>query len=157
MAEPRIFVNIAAYRDTECQWTVKDLFDKARAPERIFVGLCWQVVAAEDQDCFLVPSPRPEQTRSVTFDANKSLGACWARHHAETLWQGEEYHLQIDSHMRFAAGWDDRVLAQLARCAAPKPVLSSYPPGYTPPDDRHDEVIIVSHAAEFLESGLIRV
>jgi hypothetical protein len=157
MAEPRIFVNIAAYRDTECQWTVKDLFEKARAPERIFVGLCWQFVPAEDQDCFLVPSPRPEQTRIVEFDANKSLGACWARHHAEKLWQGEEYYLQIDSHMRFPPGWDDRAIAQLARCASAKPVLSSYPPGYTPPNDLHKEAIIVSHAAEFLESGLIRV
>ena len=110
MSEPRIFVNIAAYRDTECQWTVKDLFEKARAPERIFVGLCWQFVPEEDQDCFLVPSPRPEQTRIVEFDANKSLGACWARHHAEKLWQGEEYYLQIDSHMRFAPDWDDRLL-----------------------------------------------
>jgi len=69
VSEPRIFVNIAAYRDTECQWTVKDLFEKARAPERIFVGLCWQFVPEEDQDCFLVPSPRPEQTRIVEFDA----------------------------------------------------------------------------------------
>jgi hypothetical protein len=157
MAEPRIFVNIASYRDTECQWTVKDLFEKARAPERIFVGVVWQVVAEEDQDCFLVPSPRPDQTRSVTVDANKSLGACWARHHAEKLWQGEEYCLQIDSHMRFAAGWDDRVLAELARCASAKPVLSSYPPGYTPPDDLTPEAIIISHAAEFQDNGLVRI
>jgi hypothetical protein len=157
MAEPRIFVNIAAYRDTECQWTVKDLFEKARAPERVLVGLCWQFVEAEDKDCFLVPSPRPDQTRTVAFDAHHSLGACWARHHAETLWQGEDYCLQIDSHMRFAPGWDDRALAELARCPAPKPVLSSYPPAYTPPDALTGEAIIISHAAEFQDNGLVRV
>src|SRR4051812_21937399 len=88
VAEPRIFVNIASYRDTECQWTVKDLFDKARDPERVFVGLCWQFVPEEDQDCFQVET-RPEQCRVVEFHARQGLGACWARHHAEKLWRGE--------------------------------------------------------------------
>src|SRR5260221_13345699 len=53
-ALPRIFVSIASYRDTECQWTVKDLFEKARHPERVFAGICWQFIAAEDADCFEV-------------------------------------------------------------------------------------------------------
>ena len=36
---PKIFVQIASYRDRECQYTVKDLFDKATHPERLSVGV----------------------------------------------------------------------------------------------------------------------
>ena len=35
--EPRIFVSIAAYRDPELQLTLRSLFARAAAPERISV------------------------------------------------------------------------------------------------------------------------
>ena len=37
-----IFVQIASYRDPELQWTIKDLFDKAKRPENIF-GLSYKL------------------------------------------------------------------------------------------------------------------
>lgn len=37
--EDTIFVQIASYRDSELQWTLKDLFEKAKRPENIFVGI----------------------------------------------------------------------------------------------------------------------
>lgn len=43
-----IFVSIAAYRDPECQWTLRDLFKQADAPELVHVGVVWQVDAVED-------------------------------------------------------------------------------------------------------------
>ena len=43
MKHKTIFVQIASYRDPECQWTVKDLFDKADHPERVYVGIFWQI------------------------------------------------------------------------------------------------------------------
>ena len=39
--EASIFVSICSYRDSECQHTVKDLFDKAAYPGRISLGICW--------------------------------------------------------------------------------------------------------------------
>jgi len=39
----RIFVSIAAYRDPECAWTLRDLFLKAAHPEHVFAGVVWQV------------------------------------------------------------------------------------------------------------------
>ena len=62
----RIFVQIASYRDRECQWTVKDLFEKARHPDRVFVGICWQTFPDLDEDCFEVET-RPEQVRTLQF------------------------------------------------------------------------------------------
>jgi hypothetical protein len=133
MSQSRIFVHIPSYRDRECQWTVKDMFEKARHPERVFVGICWQTVPEEDADCFLVET-RPEQVRAAHFHISEARGLGWARQHATRFWQGEEYSLQIDSHMRFVPDWDEKMLAMLAACDSPDPVLTGYPPGYTPPD-----------------------
>ena len=134
---PRIFVHIPSYRDRECQWTVKDLFEKARFPDRIFVGICWQTLPDEDQDCFLVQA-RPEQVRVLHFHIREAKGLGWARQHARSLFRGEEYSLQIDSHMRFVPDWDERMLQMLAACDSPDPVLTIYPPAYTPPDRLSD-------------------
>lgn len=138
---PRIFVNIASYRDTECQWTVKDLFDKAADPDRVFVGICWQFVPGEDDDCFQVET-RPDQVRVAEFLAKESRGVCWARHHSQKLWDGEEYTLQIDSHMRFVPEWDRVALDMLAECPSEKPILSTYPIPYVPPDALSDDAVV---------------
>jgi len=129
-----IFVSIASYRDPECQWTVKDLFAKAKYPDRVFVGVCWQFIASEDQDCFAIET-RAEQVRRVDFDALESKGACWAKVQAMSLWQGEDYILNIDSHMRFAQDWDEQMIAMLDSCPSKKAILSTYPAAYTPPNN----------------------
>ena len=130
-ARPSIFVNIASYRDPECQWTLADLFAKARHPERVFVGICWQFVPEQDQHCFLV-RPRPEQVRVVEVHADHGRGTCWARAQAYQLWRGEDYVLQIDAHSRFVADWDEVLLATLAECPSPRPILSAFLSGYDP-------------------------
>ena len=55
---PRIFVSIASYRDTECQWPVKSLFERARPPERVFAGTCW----------FRIPWPFTRSGEPATVD-----------------------------------------------------------------------------------------
>jgi hypothetical protein len=151
---PRIFVSIASYRDTECQWTVKDLFEKASKPERVFVGLCWQFIREEDADCFLVRT-RPDQCRSIEVDARESRGVCWARAQIQSLWQGEEYVLQIDAHSRFAQGWDELLLADLLACPTPRAVLSTYPATYVPPDKLGKDLIALITPKEFDHRGVM--
>ena len=129
---PRIFVQIASYRDPECQWTVKDLFEKAKDPGRVFVGICWQHDPEEDKAFFEVTT-RPDQVRTALFHWKESQGVCWARRQTQLLWEGEEYTLMIDSHMRFEFDWDERLIEDLAMCDSPKPVISNYPAAFTPP------------------------
>ena len=128
-----IFVQIASYRDPECQWTVKDLFEKASNPERISVGICWQFDPERDQACFQQKT-RPNQVRSIDVHIQDSKGVCWARRQTQTLWDGEEYTLVIDSHMRFAPDWDTQIIKQLTECASDKPLISCNPASYTPPN-----------------------
>lgn len=134
-SQPTIFVQIAAYRDVECQWTIKDLYEKAAHPERINVGVCWQVHKTEDADCFEIASPYPKNTMNLMVDIQRSKGVCWARHRAQSLYDGEDYVLMIDSHMRFIPNWDLAIREQLKACKSEKPFLSCYPPGYTPPNN----------------------
>jgi peroxiredoxin len=154
---PTIFVQIASYRDPECQWTVWDLFSKADRPDLITIGICWQYDPYRDMDCFTAPSPRPAQTKIVTTLPWKSEGVCWARAQAQTLFGDQDYVLMIDSHMRFIKGWDTALIAELARCGSEKPFLSNYPPGYKPPDFLEpDPRFIVLRAKPFNDQGDIR-
>lgn len=155
---PRIFVQIASYRDRECQWTVRDLFAKARIPERVFVGICWQFDAASDADCFLVET-RPQQVRRVDFRIEQAQGLGWARAQAQALWRGEEYTLQIDSHMRFVEHWDERMLEEWSACPSRKPVLTVYPPSYWPPNELQEldaKVAFVQGVERFSPSGVLQ-
>ena len=152
--EARIFVQIPSYRDPECPWTVRDLFEKAEHPRRVFVGICRQYGPEEDGFGF---AARPGQVRIRDVPIAKSKGVCWARQQVQELWQGEEYALQIDSHMRFAEHWDSRMIALLERCGSTKPVLSTYPLGYTPPDRLADPAIPLIVAKEFNDKGILKL
>lgn len=157
MALPRIFVSIAAYRDPETPHTLRDLFAKAAHPERIFAGVLWQVVPGEDDDCIEIPaSVMPAQVRGLQVHPRESMGACWARHRILTELRGEEeFVLQIDSHMRFVQGWDEKLLAMWSLCGSARAVLSTYPVAYTPPDVLGDPVIPVMTATKFNHRGVL--
>jgi peroxiredoxin len=154
---PTIFVQIASYRDPECQWTVKDLFEKAEHPEQVTVGICAQCDPELDKDCFVVPSPRPAQTKMINVRPHESEGVCWARAKTQELFEDQDYVLMIDSHMRFIQNWDTELIAELKRCGSPKSFLSTYPPGYKPPNDlEKNPKPIVMRAKPFTPQGDIR-
>lgn len=73
--------------------------------------------------------------RNKWFHAKDSMGLTWARSQAQQLYDGEEFVLQIDSHMRFAKGWDTKIISMLEKCPSNKPVMSHLPAVYTPPYD----------------------
>jgi Rps23 Pro-64 3,4-dihydroxylase Tpa1-like proline 4-hydroxylase len=154
-AQPRIFVNIASYRDPDCQWTVKDMFEKAANPDRVFAGICWQFVKGEDDMCFKEPYPRPKQVRVHEMDARESKGVCYARSLVQKLWKDEEFTLQIDSHMRFEPGWDESLFEMWRQCESEKAILTCYPPGFTPPDKLQREWVFGMAAKEFDQYGIL--
>jgi len=152
---PRIFVSIAAYRDRDCANTIRDLFDKARWPDRVFVGLCWQFRSPDDDDYRPIPIRR-RQCRMIKVGYDRSEGVGWARQQAHSLWRGEDYVLQIDAHMRFVAGWDEKLIEMLACCSSAQPILSNYPAAFTPPDRIDSHVVSVIYAAGFDDDGMVK-
>jgi hypothetical protein len=69
---------------------------------------------------------------------SESEGLGWARHITNTLYSGEKYTLQIDSHHRFVQNWDEIVLQDYnqALMISEKPIITTY---CTPFDPNKEE------------------
>jgi len=123
-----IFVSIAAYRDPELNPTLADCIAKARAPQALHFGIVWQHGPDE-------PAPIAEgagRLRVADVPWQESRGACWARAEAMALYDGEDFYLQLDSHHRFAEGWDAILIEQARATGAAKPLLTTYATAYDP-------------------------
>lgn len=105
-------MSIVSYRDSEANPTVVDMFARATNPSRVSVGLVWQLRAGVASDeAMHRATPRGDhedlrggRLRSVVMPAEDAAGPSWARRVAQSLWKGEKYVLQIDSHTRFRPG-----------------------------------------------------
>ncbi|KAJ0398373.1 hypothetical protein ATCC90586_000710 [Pythium insidiosum] len=161
-----IFVAIPSYRDPECAPTVIDLFRKASHPSRIFVGICLQSEHEELDEAALRADvaaalgerqPRANQLRIRWMHYSDAAGPCVARAEAQSLWSGEQFYLQIDSHMRVQEGWDSFLIDELSRCPSQKAILTTYPLGYTLPDNcSSDSRPTLLCASRFDEDGMLR-
>ncbi|EPX64297.1 hypothetical protein D187_005431 [Cystobacter fuscus DSM 2262] len=122
----RIFVSIAAYCDPVLPFTLHRAVTTAARPERLHLA----VVEQTGPDVARVPSPGGSTRFScVRIDLRDARGPCWARALAMSLYDGEDWFLQLDSHMDFDPGWDERLVAQARALGAPQRgvALSSYP------------------------------
>lgn len=117
-----IFISIASYNDPELPRTLIDCLAHADRPDDLRFGICWQF---DDQVPVNIDAFRDdERFRFLEFPIAESEGGTWARSLAGTLWDGEDYGLQIDSHMKFEPGWDTRLIAMLKDLPSDKPLLS---------------------------------
>jgi [Skp1-protein]-hydroxyproline N-acetylglucosaminyltransferase len=72
------------------------------------------------------------QVRVIYQHDTDALGPAIARYYASKLWGGETFFMQMDAHLEFATGWDQKYIAEAkAANSFPKVVLSAYPPGFT--------------------------
>jgi Glycosyltransferase (GlcNAc) len=126
-----IFVSIAAYRDPQLVPTMEDCIAKARQPERLRFGICWQHDPKEDT----LPFRNDDCFRIIAVDWRESKGVCWARSEVMKLWRGEDWFLQVDSHCRFAWDWDAKLLDEMGQTESAKPILSTYASPFTPGGD----------------------
>lgn len=149
-----IFVSIASYRDPDCENTVKSLFENAAHPERLALGICWQFVPLKEP-ALLQIFEYQERLRQVSLPVKDSRGPCLARHLIQQLWQGEDYYFQVDSHMRFAGGWDERLIRLLDKCPSHKPVLSTYPLPFTQPNNPPEDALVEIRPRYFDQSGVL--
>ena len=156
----RIFIQIASYRDPELAPTIESLIKNADFPERLSFGICWQHSPSDYFEIANQKSFRPG-FRVVDVPFEEARGVCWARSQISDLYDGEEFTLQIDSHMRFDRHWDSNLInlyhdtQEDWECE--KPILTTYPPEYTPGNDNdgrmsHAPMKIVFNG--FTEEGL---
>ena len=155
-------MQIASYRDPQLGATLRDLIAKAADPQRLHIGLCLQLEPADEPSCGRASLPQGDalQGAQLTLDrvaAGTSQGVCWARARTQKLWQHEPFTLQIDSHMRFVAGWDDALLACWQRCGDQRAVLSVYPNAFELPDQCDTAMLPLMGAHCFDEHGVLRL
>jgi hypothetical protein len=123
-----IFVSIAAYRDPELLPTLRDCLLRARYPDDLYFGICWQHATDE-----AVPSEFADRRmRVIDVPWQNSQGACWARSEIMKLWDGEDFFLQLDSHHRFVQDWDALLLSLAEGSGAAKPLLTTYGAPFDP-------------------------
>jgi len=135
MQNDKIFVQIASYRDPELLPTIKDCIAKAKYPERLTFGICWQHSEDDEWDTLDEYKDNPAFT-IMDVKWNESLGLCWARHHIQKMYKGEEYTMQIDSHHRFVQDWDEEMIEMLKLTGSPKPILTAYAGMYDPKENK---------------------
>jgi hypothetical protein len=128
--QDRIFISLAAYCDPLLGFTIASALTQASRPGRIVFGLVEQQMP---QACIRLPAAWQAQVRRVHIHPLEARGPCWARALAMSLYQGERWFLQIDSHMWFEPGWDERLIRWGERCAAlnPRSLISTYPNAFT--------------------------
>jgi|UPI000581A66B [Skp1-protein]-hydroxyproline N-acetylglucosaminyltransferase len=149
-----IFLSVATYRDENCFNTVYKAYEKAKNPEKLFIGLTQQnchqdcksgvlsnlsmVEVPPDDDCYQKfcdtdlgqPFCANSQLRVLNIDEPESLGPYAARYFTSKLWYGEQWYMQIDAHMTFANHWDSISVDMLNKAPSSKPILSHYPPSH---------------------------
>jgi hypothetical protein len=138
----KIFVQIASYRDPELIPTIKSCIDNAKNPESLVFGICRQF-NKDDKFDDLSEYENDKRFRIINISFENAKGVCWARNKVQQLYNGEEYTLQIDSHMRFEKNWDEEMINMinhLQKKGHKKPLLTGYVSSYTPQNDPNGRV-----------------
>ena len=148
-----IYLSLATYRDENCINTIKWAYEKAKHPEKLFVGLVQQNCHKDcrsgvleggkvedvppDENCYELFCEgegkefcKKGQVRLLEVDEPESLGPYAARYFASKMWYGEQWYMQTDAHMTWKPDWDEISVDMLKRAPSKKPVISHYPPSH---------------------------
>lgn len=127
-----IFISIASYRDKNCLQTLKTIYENARHPDKIYIGVFTQNKPDNDNEkCYDNSlSKYKKNIRIQNVDYKKALGPQYARYVCSHLWDGEEYFLMIDSHLIFRKDWDIILKEMYKKSPSQKTILTGYPPAH---------------------------
>lgn len=119
-----IFVQIVSYRDKEVTATIADCLAKAKWPDALSFGIVYQYGPGDARE------PIPVQAKYLNFETAVERGVGFMRNAANSLYSGEDYYLQVDSHTQFERDWDQILLNQLHTSTHSKPLITTYPGMY---------------------------
>lgn len=99
-----IFVTVPAYEDPLLIDTVSSIFEKAEAPDRVFVvvGLQYRQIPYQIYSIH-------KNVTTMMFDVNNRPGINFIRKQMLANFN-HDYLLMIDSHSDFASGWDSKII-----------------------------------------------
>jgi hypothetical protein len=129
LSQKTLFVSIANYKDSETINTVKDLLVNSSGVFKIRICVFSQIDL--DDETFDILDLMPNVTH-IKVDYREAKGVCWARANCQKYYDGEDYYLQIDSHIIFEKEWDRLLLEDHERALhfGRKAILTAYPCAY---------------------------
>ena len=136
IAEQTIFISIASYCDPLLKFTITNAFSSAKFPANLRFGVIDQ--GPLDARLILEGETSRKQISYVHIDKRDTRGACWARALACSLYRGEDWFFQIDSHTLFEQDWDETLIQNALYCSKvnPRCILSCYPNAFEIIDGR---------------------
>lgn len=125
-----IFVSVAAFCDPFLEHTLTDAIAKAKHPEQLVFAVVDQNPVSRKQPLRQICGAT--RLRYVHISPIETRGVCWARSLVFSMYQGESFVLQIDSHMLFETHWDEQLISQwlALKPLSAKPIISTYPYGF---------------------------
>jgi len=105
-----IFISVPSLRDPEIYKTIEDIFKKAKNPKNIYVGLHYQYANFEEKEYAESVFGKYKNIRLKMSDVRETLGLPGGRNGSKSLYNNEDYILQIDSHTKFEKGWDKNLI-----------------------------------------------
>jgi hypothetical protein len=124
-----IFISIASYRDPQLIPTINSLIDNADNPDNLHFGVVDQDERNKWADLSFV-----KNIKHLKIHFKDAKGAGYARKLATELYDGEDFFFQTDSHMRFAKGWDTKLIEMYDWCVndakTENVILSQFPAPY---------------------------
>jgi hypothetical protein len=133
-----IFISIASYRDNECIKTIENIYENAKNPESIYIGICQQNNNKLDEDAIYNMKREyyekyKNNIRIIRIPYCDAKGPYYARYLCSSLLdiRNEQYYLQIDSHSSFIKDWDEILIKMYNEIInlglSKKPIISYYP------------------------------
>lgn len=135
----KIFISIASYRDPELLPTLRDCIANAKKPENLRFGIAWQ----RDEKESMAEFAKDPRFKIIDIPYKESKGTCWARSKIQEKYDGEKYHLQLDSHHRFVKDWDVeciKMIKDLQALGHKKPLLTGYISSFNPSNDPAERI-----------------
>jgi hypothetical protein len=117
-----IFVSVVSYRDPMLAFTIARALETARRPNDVHFG-----VVDQSPEPLAALEPKPAHLSYIRIDPQYARGPCWARALAMSFYRGEDWFLQVDSHMDFEHWWDRKLINQAQAISPETMVLTSYP------------------------------
>jgi GT2 family glycosyltransferase len=121
-----IYIGMPSYNEPYLEFTIKQIFEKAEFPERIFVGV-W-AHNNDNQDISFLKKYQNIKYSELHYPT--VLGTNFARANALSFYTNEDYYLQIDPHMIFKKNWDSILINQfnIIKEKYENPIISTFVP-----------------------------
>lgn len=110
-----IFISMPSIRDTESAKTIKNAYETALNPDRVYFGVS---VLDTDRDIYSEIFSLSMLNDRITTGFNlldtssiDQIGTGSGRVRSMKMYSGQDYYLQIDSHTNFEQGWDNMLIS----------------------------------------------